>query len=139
MAYYNQYYPMYQQPNYNYQQNNLQTIQNGGLVTVPNEGVARTYPVAHGTSVTFRDENLPYIYNKTLGFSQMDTPIFEKYRLVKEEEVENRMPKAEDNDPAYVTKLEFDSVCAKLEELTRKFEELRRELGDEYTADVISN
>ena len=116
-----------------------QMIQDGGFVPVPNEQVARNYPVGFGKSVTFKDENSPYIYTKTMGFSQLDRPIFEKYRLVKEEEVENRMPKAEDNDPAYVTKLEFDSVCAKLEELTRKFEELRRELGDEYTADVISN
>lgn len=59
--------------------------QNQSFVPVPNEMAARNYPVAYGHSVTFRDENAPYIYTKTMGFSQMETPVFEKYRLVKED------------------------------------------------------
>lgn len=59
--------------------------QNVGLVSVRNEIEARNYPVAFGNSVTFKDENAPYIYTKTMGFSQMDTPTFEKYRLIKED------------------------------------------------------
>lgn len=27
----------------------------------------------------------PYVYTKTMGFSQLDRPIFEKYKLIKEE------------------------------------------------------
>lgn len=61
-------------------------IQNGGFVSVPNEEIARTYPIAPGNSITFKDENAPYIYTKTMGFSQLDRPTFEKYRLVREEE-----------------------------------------------------
>lgn len=61
-----------------------QMIQDGGFVPVPNEQVARNYPVGFGKSVTFKDENSPYIYTKTMGFSQLDTPTFEKYKLVKE-------------------------------------------------------
>lgn len=63
-----------------------QQIQNGGFVSAPNEEYARNYPIAHGKSVTFKDETAPYIYTKTMGFSQMDRPIFEKYRLTKEED-----------------------------------------------------
>lgn len=59
--------------------------QNGGLVSVRNEEEARNYPVGNGLSVTFKDENAPYVYTKTMGFSQFDHPRFEKYRLVKEE------------------------------------------------------
>lgn len=59
-------------------------IQNGGFVSVRNETEARGYPVAPGNSVTFKDETAPYVYTKTMGFSQLDRPIFEKYRLVRE-------------------------------------------------------
>ena len=84
----NYYQPMYQSPYYNQYQNQQQTqqtIQSGNLISVPNEGEARMYPVAPGNSVTFKDENQPYIYTKTMGFSQLDRPVFERYKLIKEE------------------------------------------------------
>lgn len=61
------------------------TIQNSGFVSVRNEAEARNYPVAQGNSVTFKDETAPYVYTKTVGFSQLDRPTFEKYKLVKED------------------------------------------------------
>lgn len=61
-------------------------IQNGGFISVPSEEDARRYPVAPGNSVTFKNENAPYVYTKTMGFSQLDRPLFEKFRLVKEED-----------------------------------------------------
>lgn len=70
--YYN---PYYQQP----------SVQNNSFVSVPSEDVARNYPVAPGNSITFKNENAPYVYTKTM-FSQFDQPTFEKYRLVKEGE-----------------------------------------------------
>lgn len=73
-------YPYYFAPNQMQNQ-----IQNGGLVSVRNITEARNYPVAAGNSVTFKDENSPYIYTKTMGFSQLDRPIFEVFRLVKED------------------------------------------------------
>ena len=85
---YQQYQPNFQQQmqnQSNYQQSQQQ-IQNGGFVSVHNENEARNYPIAPGNSVTFKDENAPYVYTKTQGFSQLDRPVFEKYRLVKEEE-----------------------------------------------------
>ena len=82
MAYTNGFYPPYFQPMQNQQP---QAIQNSGLIPVPSESVARNYPVAFGQSVSFRDENLPFLYTKTMGFSQLETPKFEKYRLVKED------------------------------------------------------
>ena len=89
---YQQYQPSFQQQNNiqpNFQQSQQpiqQQIQNGGFVSVHNENEARNYPIAPGNSVTFKDENAPYVYTKTQGFSQLDRPVFEKYRLVKEEE-----------------------------------------------------
>ena len=71
---------------FNYQQvQQPMQIQNGGFVSIRSEMEARSYPVAYGTSVTFKDETGPYIYVKTMGFSQLESPRFEKYRLTKEE------------------------------------------------------
>lgn len=74
----------YQVPSYQNQQQ-TQQIQNIGLVSAPNEDFARNYPVAYGNSITFKDERAPYVYTKTMGFSQLEPPIFERYRLVKED------------------------------------------------------
>lgn len=78
--------PMNQQAFQQAQNTQQPTIQNGGFVSVRSEIEARNYPVAPGNSVTFIDENAPYCYTKTMGFSQLDRPRFEKFRLVKEEE-----------------------------------------------------
>ena len=97
MAYYN---PNYFPQSYGQSMGNVpQTpqIQNGGFVLVRSEDEARNYPVAFGNSVTFKDETSPYIYCKTMGFSQLDRPIFEKFRLVKEEQhqqIENKTAKS---------------------------------------------
>lgn len=92
----------YQQNPQNFPQN--QQIQNGGFIPVPSEDVARNYPVAPGNSVTFKNENAPYVYTKTMGFSQLDRPIFEKYKLVREEDapnVNNSAQTAPQNDETY--------------------------------------
>jgi hypothetical protein len=117
-----QYYPQ------QYQQNNQQMLttqmsgtqqpQFGGFVSVRNEMEARNYPVAPGNSVMFRDETGPYIYSKSMGYSQLDTPRFDKYRLVKEEDapVSTCEPHTEvlndktDNLPTYALKSEFDAL-----------------------------
>ena len=79
--YYNPYYQPQQMP----QQMVQPQIQNVGFVSVRSEEEARNYPVAQGTSVTFKNETAPYIYTKTTGFSQLDRPMFEKFKLVKED------------------------------------------------------
>ena len=55
------------------------------ILRVQSEEQARQYPVAVGNSVTFIDENKPYCYTKSMGFPQLEPPVFEKYRLVKED------------------------------------------------------
>lgn len=76
-------------PNQQMLQNMQQVMpQDNGFVMVRSEMEARNYPVGFGKSVTFKDETAPYVYSKTMGFSQLDKPIFEKYRLVKEESEE---------------------------------------------------
>lgn len=63
----------------------MQQIRQSGFVRVQSEQEAFAYPVAPGNSVTFINEAAPYCYVKTMGFSQLDRPTFERYRLVKED------------------------------------------------------
>lgn len=84
----NQYYNQLSQQMMQMQQPMMQTqqtIQNSGFISVRGIDEARNYPVAPGNSVTFKDENAPYVYTKTMGFSQLDRPTFEVFKLVKEE------------------------------------------------------
>ena len=93
----NQYYPFQmpwqlsnmQQPLQNMQPlQNIQPqqqIQNGGFIVVHSEEEALRYPVAPGNSVTFKVENQPLVIEKTMGFSQLESPRIERFRLVREE------------------------------------------------------
>ena len=143
MAFYNPYYPqpqffnptpqsyqqpvqqqsVVQQPQSVVPQQTQPTIQNTGLISVPNEDTARNYPVGPGNSVTFKDENAPYVYTKTMGFSQLDRPIFEKYRLVREEDTTAQ--------PETIT----PTTNKDLTELQEKFNTLRG-IVDELRGDV---
>lgn len=71
----------YQQPI----QQPQQQIQNGGFMLIPNENAAYNYPVAPGNCVTFKVEGKPIIIEKSMGFSQFDSPRLEIYDLVKRE------------------------------------------------------
>lgn len=76
---YSQFFPQAPQPQTN------QQPQSNGFVSVRSLQEAQNYPVAPGNSVIFKDENAPYIYTKTMGFSQLDRPTFEVFKLVRED------------------------------------------------------
>ena len=78
--YFNPYYQPVQMP----MQQQMMPAQSSSFVSVRNEMEARNYPIAPGNSITFKDEMAPYVYTKTMGFSQLDRPVFEKYKLIKE-------------------------------------------------------
>lgn len=117
------------------QQQQIPQIQNGGFVSVRNEAEARSYPVAPGNSITFKDETSPYVYTKTMGFSQLDRPIFEKYKLVKEEDSEDTRAIIADEviDNAVQKKLEgqinqlWKEVNALKETTTRRPQQQKKE------------
>lgn len=83
-----------QTPMNNYpQQDKRSSIQYSGVVQVKTEEEAKGYPVGPGVSVTFKNENEPYMYTKTMGFNQLEQPVFKKYRLVEElDDVEEIAP-----------------------------------------------
>lgn len=95
--------------------------QNNTFVPVSNINEAKNYMVAYGNSVTFKDENAPYIYTKT-AISQMDAPIFKRYRLVEEtSEMPVNAPKEEKamDLSVFVTKDEFGALQKELDALKK--------------------
>jgi hypothetical protein len=68
------------------QQQTQPTIQDGGIVQVKDETAARNYPTAPGVSITLIDETRQHIFVKTMGFNQLEKPIFKKFLLIPEDE-----------------------------------------------------
>lgn len=132
---YQQYYPQYQivpQQQQQPQQQQVQQVQQqNGFIPVNSENEARMYPVAPGNSVTFIDENAPYCYVKTMGFSQLDRPKFEKYRLVKEEDAtQMQLPEVE-----FAKKTELESLKNELKTMKEKLESFAREVNKNESVD----
>lgn len=109
------------------QQPNPQPI-SSGLVSIPSEADARNYPVGYGQSVSFRDENAPYLYTKTMGFSQLEPPKFEKYKLIKESADSPDKP-LENNQteklPSYAEKSDIEDVRAEIRGLKDEIAKLK--------------
>lgn len=93
-----------------------QTIQDGGFVTIPSAEMVYNYPVAMGKCVTFKVEGKPIIIEKSMGFSQLDSPKIERYRLVKEA--------SEDTEPKETELTDLDKVKSDIKELWEKIDEL---------------
>lgn len=126
---YNNYYPQFYQAQQNQQPPmQLQQVNTSGLIPVPSETVARNYPVGFGQSVSFRDENLPFLYTKTMGFSQLEPPIFEKYRLVKEASNSSHNEPQDDNPTnttTYLVKDDLKPIWSEIEALKKGLEDLK--------------
>lgn len=115
-------------------------IQNGGLVSVHSEAEARNYPVAHGNSITFKDENAPYVYVKTMGFSQLDRPTFDRFRLVKEEAetvVEGATDSETDNSPIKDIKADIDEIRGDIEAIRKQVKTLQASKNKRLVKELI--
>lgn len=103
-------------------------IQNGGFISVRSLNEAFNYPVAPGNSVTFKDENAPFVYTKTMGFSQLDRPIFKKFRLVEEETEAGQPTATQSSDISAIPQQNIDlSLYAKIadiEPLRAKYDDI---------------
>lgn len=126
-----------QNPNYNYQMNQQEV---SPFVPVRSELEARNYPVGYGKSVTFKDETAPYIYVKSMGFSQLDKPVFEKFKLTKEETGED-LPKKECGCEGLKEQLEDiqTQLMSVWNEINFLKEKKRRSDEQQYTTNVKSN
>lgn len=134
MAY--NYFPGYYQPNYMQQmQPSFSAPQpaqqkSSDFVIVRSEEEARNYPVAFGNTVTFKDENTAYMYTKTMGMSQLDRPIFEKYKLVKETDANGPQTACTEKDDNSI----IEKLQSEIGALWREIEALKNKLTDEEGA-----
>lgn len=100
-------YPFYQQPM------QYQPPAQNSIMRVRDENEARMYCVAPGNSMTFVDEDAKYLFTKTVNMGQFDRPIFEKYRLVKEDAMPAET--AQEDAPRYALADDLDALKAELE------------------------
>ncbi len=82
--------------------------------------------------MTFKDETAPYVYTKTMGFSSLDRPVFDKFKLVKETEPETAQePHASTendktvNSPHYVLFDEFETVRKQIDGILADIDALK--------------
>lgn len=132
MAYNNGFYPQYYPPAQNqaFQQNypQNQQMQNGGFMVVPSEDMARTYPVAPGNCVTFKIEGKPIVMEKSMGFSQLEAPRVDRYRLVREDD--SKEPSVPQGS-IKTSKEENESCCqleGRIEEISKDIEDIKSRL-----------
>lgn len=146
---YSQYTPQIQQPQQTVQPMQQMTaqipqpqIQSNPPVNVRSEQEARDWPIAPGNSVTFINENTGYVYTKT-SLNQFDRPQFIKYRLVKEETLQdaqnvdfNAVSAVEDKPIPYALKSDMDALGGVVETLANALDLLRGDMetirGDLY-------
>lgn len=130
----------FQQQPQNYQQQNMAQnmpqnqpqIQNGGFMQIPTEEMARSYPVAPGNCVTFKIEGKPIVMEKSMGFSQLEAPRIDRYRLVREEDATNEqnLPQNEpknnstENETIEELKGQIKAFKEELEDVKKRLHEL---------------
>lgn len=137
MAYYGPYNPYLVQPQPMVQPQQMapqqpQQIQNNGFISVPNEDMALNYPVAPGNCVTFKIEGKPIVMEKSMGFSQLEAPRVERYRLVKEEV---KTPQIEPEQPK-VNYLPSEEFKSEIERIWSEINGLKKRVS-EYDAESV--
>lgn len=109
-----------------------------GFIGVQSEQEARSYPVTPGSSVTFRDESSPNIFYTKTVVSQFDAPIFERYKMVKDEPVPAapapQIEPSKDKDidsPVYMTKDEARGIFSQITDLRKDIAWLKNKIKKE--------
>lgn len=141
MQNYNQFYPQYN-PMMTYYQQQLQNmqaqqpiqqpaqIQDGGVVCVKDETAARNYPIAPGVSMTLIDEPRQHLFIKTMGFNQLEKPVFKKFQLIPESENNgdlNSVSPETVKDTSEDLKPQIEGIQREIEGIKAEIEKLKAE------------
>ena len=89
------------------------------IMSAPTIEDALKYPVALGTSIMFKIENQPLIIEKSLGFSQLDSPVI-KYFDINERKPEGQIE--------YAPKTDLDTVIATIGEMREELQAIEARL-----------
>lgn len=117
-------YPM-QMQSQQAQPQQTQQLQSAGFILIPTEEDAYRYPVALGKCMTFKVENEPIVIEKSMSFSQLENPRIDRYRLVREDVVEE--PKA--IETVEVEQSHDDGLKEELQAIRRDLEGIKEKLS----------
>lgn len=114
--------------------------QSQGTVFIPihSDNEVLNYPVAPGNSVYFKHENKPYIYIKSMGINQFDTPKIVKFKLIEEEmitdtvsvEQEQGNKQSLEPQPKYLVFEDLKPILDENKALHEEIENIKKMLGN---------
>lgn len=114
--------------------------QSQGTVFIPvhSDNEVLNYPVAPGNSVYFKHENKPYIYIKSMGINQFDTPKIVKFKLIEEEmatdtlsvEQEQGNKQSLEPQPKYLVFEDLKPILEENKALHEEIENIKKMLGN---------
>lgn len=105
-------------------------IQDGGVVCVKDETAARNYPIAPGVSMTLIDEPRQHLFIKTMGFNQLEKPVFKKFQLIPESENNgdiSDVPPETGKDTSEDLKPQIEGLQREIEGIKAEIEKLKAE------------
>lgn len=117
-------YPVQMQAQQTQQSARNTPIQNSGFIMVRSEEEAYRYPVAAGNCVTFKVEGEPIVIEKSMSFSQLDNAKIDRYRLVREDIIEE--PKT--IDTVEIEQAHDDGLMDEIQAIKRDIEGIKKRL-----------
>lgn len=122
--YNNNNYPLYNQPQYQSQQQ--AQMQTAGCMMVPSEDEVQKYPVAPNTAMVFLLQDLSACYIKATGSSMLDAPRIQKYVRDDQTNTQINVQNTQKNSPDYAVKADIDKIQKQIDSLNEQIRPLLR-------------
>lgn len=124
LPYYNNNYPLYNQPQYQSQQQ--AQMQTAGCMMVPTEEEVQKYPVAPNTAMVFLLQDLSACYIKATGSSMLDAPRIQKYVRDDQTNTQINVQNTQKNSPDYAVKADIEKIQKQIDSLNEQVRPLLR-------------
>ena len=124
LPYYNNNYPLYNQPQYQSQQQ--AQMQTAGCMMVPTEEEVQKYPVAPNTAMVFLLQDLSACYIKATGSSMLDAPRIQKYVRDDQTNTPINVQNTQKNSPDYAVKADIEKIQKQIDSLNEQVRPLLR-------------
>jgi hypothetical protein len=122
--YNNSNYPLYNQPQYQSQQQ--AQMQTAGCMMVPSEDEVQKYPVAPNTAMVFLLQDLSACYIKATGSSMLDAPRIQKYVRDDQTNTQINVQNTQKNSPDYAVKADIEKIQKQIDSLNEQIRPLLR-------------
>lgn len=122
--YNNSNYPLYNQPQYQSQQQ--AQMQTAGCMMVPSEDEVQKYPVAPNTAMVFLLQDLSACYIKATGSSMLDAPRIQKYVRDDQTNTQINVQNTQKNSLDYAVKADIEKIQKQIDSLNEQIRPLLR-------------